>query len=115
MSSPPCVVVVTQFVTHNPCEWITAPSTRGSQPQTRQCPSSQELRRHQPDHPPIRQEEDLHARHVHNDRLLDALGCQAQSVLNTSPGAHGYYDQQCNRSMDHSAALRQDTVDLIVP
>lgn len=46
-------------------------------------------------------------RHVHNDRLLDALSRQAQSALTASPGAPAYYDQQRNRGVDHSAALRQ--------
>jgi transposase len=36
----------------------------------------------------------VHARHVHNGRLLDALNHQAQSALNTSPGVRAYYDQQ---------------------
>jgi transposase len=49
----------------------------------------------------------VHARHVHNDRLLDALGGQAQSALNASPGARAYYDQQRHRGAGHSAALRQ--------
>jgi transposase len=49
----------------------------------------------------------VHARHVHNDRLLDALSHQAQSALNTSPGARAYYDQQRDRGVEHSAALRQ--------
>jgi transposase len=49
----------------------------------------------------------VHARHVHNDRLLDALSCQAQSALNASPGARAYYDQQRHRGASHSAALRQ--------
>jgi transposase len=49
----------------------------------------------------------VHARHVHNDRLLDALSHQAQSALNTSPGARAYYDQQRHRGVEHSAALRQ--------
>jgi transposase len=49
----------------------------------------------------------VHARHVHNDRLLDALSCQAQSALNASPGARAYYDQQRHRGAGHSAALRQ--------
>ncbi|MGH3709933.1 MAG: hypothetical protein ACRDRQ_17900, partial [Pseudonocardiaceae bacterium] len=31
VSSPSCVVVVTQFVTHNPCEWITAPQVNRSE------------------------------------------------------------------------------------
>jgi hypothetical protein len=49
----------------------------------------------------------VHARHAHNDRLLDALSCQAQSALNASPGARAYYDQQRHRGASHSAALRQ--------
>jgi transposase len=49
----------------------------------------------------------VHARHVHNDRLLDALGAQAQSALNVSPGARAYYDQQRHRGLGHRAALRQ--------
>ncbi len=49
----------------------------------------------------------VHARHVHNDRLLDALGRQAQSALNVSPGARAYYDQLRDRGVGHSAALRQ--------
>ncbi|HEX5143258.1 MAG TPA: IS110 family transposase [Mycobacterium sp.] len=49
----------------------------------------------------------VHARYVHNDRLLDALSCQAQSALNASPGARAYYDQQRDRGSGHSAALRQ--------
>jgi transposase len=49
----------------------------------------------------------VHARYVHNDRLLDALSSQAQSALNASPGARAYYDQQRDRGSGHSAALRQ--------
>ena len=49
----------------------------------------------------------VHARHVHNDRLLDALGAQAQSALNVSPGARAYYAQQHHRGLGHRAALRQ--------
>ena len=49
----------------------------------------------------------VHARHVHNDRLLDALDNQAQSALNVSPGARAYYDQQRHRGLGHRAALRQ--------
>jgi transposase len=49
----------------------------------------------------------VHARHVHNNRLLDALSHQPQSALNTSPGARAYYDQQRDRGVEHSAALRQ--------
>ena len=49
----------------------------------------------------------VHARWVHNDRLIDALFCQAQSALTASPGARAYYDQQRTRGTDHAAALRQ--------
>jgi hypothetical protein len=49
----------------------------------------------------------VHARHVHNDRLLDALDNQAQSALNVSPGARAYYDHQRHRGLVHRAALRQ--------
>ena len=47
------------------------------------------------------------ARYVHNDRLLDSLGAQAFSALNTSPGARAYYDKQRARGAGHRAALRQ--------
>ena len=47
------------------------------------------------------------ARHVHNDRLIDALGQQAFSALRTSPGARAYYDRQRARGVGHRAALRQ--------
>jgi transposase len=47
------------------------------------------------------------ARYVHNDRLLDALGQQAFTALNSSPGARAYYDQQRARGVGHRAALRQ--------
>lgn len=49
----------------------------------------------------------VHARFVHNDRLIDALHQQAQSALNGSPGARAYYDQQRDRGLSHHAALRQ--------
>jgi hypothetical protein len=49
----------------------------------------------------------VHARFVHNDRLIDALHQQAQSALNGSPGARTYYDQQRARGLSHHAALRQ--------
>jgi len=49
----------------------------------------------------------VHARHVHNDRLLDALARQAQSALNASPGARAYYDRLRAREVEHFAALRQ--------
>jgi transposase len=47
------------------------------------------------------------ARFVHNDRLVDALGWQAQCALNVSPGARAYYDQLRQRNVGHRAALRQ--------
>jgi transposase len=47
------------------------------------------------------------ARHVHNDRLLDALDSQAFCALTASPGARAYYDQQKARGISHHAALRQ--------
>lgn len=49
----------------------------------------------------------VHARWVHNNRLIDALFCQAQGALTASPGARAYYDQQRTRGLDHTAALRQ--------
>jgi transposase len=48
----------------------------------------------------------IRARYVHNDRLIDALGRQAQSALNASPGARAYYDTQRARGLGHQAALR---------
>lgn len=47
------------------------------------------------------------ARHVHNDRLLDALGQQAFAALTPSPGARAYYQQLRDRRVGHHAALRQ--------
>ena len=47
------------------------------------------------------------ARHVHNDRLIDALMSQAFSALQTSPGARAYYDRQRTRGSGHNPALRQ--------
>jgi transposase len=47
------------------------------------------------------------ARHIHNDRLVDALGLQAFSALRASPGARAYYDQLRARGASHRAALRQ--------
>jgi len=49
----------------------------------------------------------VHARHVHNDRLRDALGRQAYAALSGSPGARTYYDQLRGRGTPHHAALRQ--------
>jgi transposase len=47
------------------------------------------------------------ARHIHNDRLIDALGVQAFASLQASPGARSYYDQLRARDVSHFAALRQ--------
>jgi len=47
------------------------------------------------------------ARHVHNDRLIDALNRQAFAALSASPGARAYYDQLRARGAGHHAALRQ--------
>ncbi|HEY2669171.1 MAG TPA: transposase, partial [Rugosimonospora sp.] len=47
------------------------------------------------------------ARHIHNDRLVDALGVQAVAALRVSPGARAYYDQLRARDVSHFAALRQ--------
>ena len=47
------------------------------------------------------------ARHVHNDRLIDALMTQAFSALRASPGARAYYDHQRARGARHNPALRQ--------
>ena len=49
----------------------------------------------------------VHARFVHNDRLIDALCRQAQGALSGSPGARAYYDQQRARGQSHNAALRR--------
>ena len=47
------------------------------------------------------------ARHVHNDRLIDALMSQAFTALRVSPGARAYYDLQRARGAEHNPALRQ--------
>jgi transposase len=47
------------------------------------------------------------ARHVHNDRLIDALMSQAFTALRVSPGARAYYDLQRARGSGHNPALRQ--------
>lgn len=43
------------------------------------------------------------ARHVHNDRLRDALDGQALAALSASPGARAYYDQLRARGAGHRA------------
>jgi transposase len=47
------------------------------------------------------------ARHVHNDRLIDALMFQASRAIIVSPGARAYYDKQRDRGVAYNAALRQ--------
>jgi len=47
------------------------------------------------------------ARHIHNDRLRDAVDLQAFCALQVSPGARGYYDRLRGRGAGHHAALRQ--------
>ncbi|WP_018804005.1 IS110 family transposase [Salinispora arenicola] len=47
------------------------------------------------------------ARHVHNNRLIDAVGLQALTAIRASPGARRYYDQLLARGVGHRAALRQ--------
>jgi hypothetical protein len=49
----------------------------------------------------------VHARYVHNARLVDALSRQAQAALSGSAGARAYYDRQRARGLGHQAALRQ--------
>ena len=47
------------------------------------------------------------ARHVHNDRLIDAPMSQAFTALRLSPGARAHYDRQRARGAGHNPALRQ--------
>lgn len=47
------------------------------------------------------------ARHVHNDRLIDALMSQASKAVIYSPGARAYYNRQRERGAGYNAALRQ--------
>ena len=47
------------------------------------------------------------ARHVHNDRLIDALSAQAFSALSASPGARACYDELRARGIGHNDALRR--------
>ena len=54
----------------------------------------------------------VHARFVHNDRLIDALMSQAQSALQASSGARAYYDMQRARGLDHNPALRRSPTGL---
>ena len=47
------------------------------------------------------------ARHVHNDRLIDALMFPASKAIVVSPGARACYDKQRERGAGYNAALRQ--------
>ena len=47
------------------------------------------------------------ARHVPQDRLVDALSAQAFAALCASPDARAYYDQLHTRGAGHAGALRQ--------
>lgn len=47
------------------------------------------------------------ARHVHNDRLVDALNTQAFAAVKASAGARVYYEQLRLRGAGHNAPLRQ--------
>ncbi|MGV9949392.1 transposase [Rhodococcus aetherivorans] len=47
------------------------------------------------------------ARHVHNDRLLDALHMQAACAILHDKQVRLYYDQLRARDVGHNAALRQ--------
>ena len=49
----------------------------------------------------------VHARFVHNDRLVDALHLQASCALLHDPEVRAYYDQLRARDVGHNAALRQ--------
>ena len=49
----------------------------------------------------------VHARFVHNDRLVDALHMQAGAAILHDPGVRAYYDELRARDIGHNAALRQ--------
>lgn len=49
----------------------------------------------------------VHARFVHNDRLLDALHMQASCAILHDTGCRAYYDELRTRGTSHNAALRQ--------
>lgn len=49
----------------------------------------------------------VHARFVHNDRLVDALHLQASCALLHDTHVRAYYDQLRARDIGHNAALRQ--------
>lgn len=49
----------------------------------------------------------VHARFVHNDRLVDALHMQAGAAILHDPSVRAYYDELRAREVGHNAALRQ--------
>jgi Transposase/Transposase IS116/IS110/IS902 family len=49
----------------------------------------------------------VHARHIRNRHLVDALHAQAFTALTTSPGARAYYDELRARGTGHDDALRR--------
>jgi transposase len=49
----------------------------------------------------------VHARFIHNDRLVDALHMQAGAAILHDPGSRAYYDELRARETSHNAALRQ--------
>jgi hypothetical protein len=49
----------------------------------------------------------VHARFIHNDRLVDALHMQAGAAILHDAAARAYYDELRAREIGHNAALRQ--------
>lgn len=49
----------------------------------------------------------VHARFVHNDRLIDALHMQAGAAILHDTSVRAYYDELRSRDIGHNAALRQ--------
>ncbi len=49
----------------------------------------------------------MHARYIHNDRLVDALHMQASAAILHDPGSRTYYDELRAREAGHNTALRQ--------
>ena len=49
----------------------------------------------------------VHARFVHNNRLINALGLQANAATLHDPDVRAYYHQLRTRGLGHHAALRQ--------
>ena len=49
----------------------------------------------------------VHARHIRNKHLIDAVHAQGMSVISASPGARAYYDELKDRDIGHNDALRR--------